>query len=96
MQQQVQVALIAVGLLLPLGVGLSWLGLRTMDRTTLVPTHTVRGRTAIRRPIRDPETHVYVRTTVFIAPFTVLIGLVTIGVIVATILQKRGMAKSPG
>lgn len=28
---------------------------------------------AIRRPIRDPETHVYIRTTVFIAPFTVLI-----------------------
>ena len=28
---------------------------------------------ALRRPIRDPETHVYVRTTVFIAPFTVLI-----------------------
>jgi len=28
---------------------------------------------AIRRPIRDPETHTYVRTTVFIAPFTVLI-----------------------
>ncbi len=28
---------------------------------------------AIRRPIRDPQTHAYVRTTVFIAPFTVLI-----------------------
>ena len=28
---------------------------------------------AIRRPVRDPETHVYIRTTVFIAPFTVLI-----------------------
>lgn len=28
---------------------------------------------AIRTPIRDPETHVYVRTTVFVAPFTVLI-----------------------
>lgn len=28
---------------------------------------------AIRRPIRDPETHVYIRSTVFIAPFTVLI-----------------------
>jgi len=28
---------------------------------------------AIRRPIRDPETQVYIRTTVFIAPFTVLI-----------------------
>jgi phthalate 4,5-dioxygenase oxygenase subunit len=28
---------------------------------------------AIRRPIRNPETHAYVRTTVFIAPFTVLI-----------------------
>jgi len=28
---------------------------------------------AIRRPIRDPETHAYIRTTVFIAPFTVLI-----------------------
>jgi len=28
---------------------------------------------AIRRPIVNPETHVYVRTTVFIAPFTVLI-----------------------
>jgi phthalate 4,5-dioxygenase oxygenase subunit len=28
---------------------------------------------AIRKPIRDAETHVYVRTTVFIAPFTVLI-----------------------
>lgn len=28
---------------------------------------------ALRRPIRDPETHVYVRTTIFIAPFTVLI-----------------------
>jgi phthalate 4,5-dioxygenase oxygenase subunit len=28
---------------------------------------------ALRRPIRNPETHVYVRTTVFIAPFTVLI-----------------------
>ncbi|MBL8555609.1 MAG: Rieske 2Fe-2S domain-containing protein [Phenylobacterium sp.] len=28
---------------------------------------------AVRRPIRDPETHAYVRTTVFIAPFTVLI-----------------------
>lgn len=28
---------------------------------------------ALRRPLRDPETHVYVRTTVFIAPFTVLI-----------------------
>ena len=28
---------------------------------------------ALRRPIRDPETQVYVRTTVFIAPFTVLI-----------------------
>jgi phthalate 4,5-dioxygenase oxygenase subunit len=28
---------------------------------------------AIRRPIRDPETQVYLRTTLFIAPFTVLI-----------------------
>ena len=28
---------------------------------------------AMRRPIRNPETQVYVRTTVFIAPFTVLI-----------------------
>lgn len=28
---------------------------------------------ALRRPLREPETHVYVRTTVFIAPFTVLI-----------------------
>ena len=28
---------------------------------------------AIRTPIRDPETHQYVRTTLFIAPFTVLI-----------------------
>ncbi|MCW5761552.1 MAG: Rieske 2Fe-2S domain-containing protein, partial [Phenylobacterium sp.] len=28
---------------------------------------------AIRRPIRDPETHAYIRTTVFVAPFTVLI-----------------------
>lgn len=28
---------------------------------------------AIRRPIRDPETQVYIRTTVFVAPFTVLI-----------------------
>src|SRR5213076_1093607 len=28
---------------------------------------------AIRRPIRNPETHVYIRTTIFIAPFTVLI-----------------------
>jgi phthalate 4,5-dioxygenase oxygenase subunit len=28
---------------------------------------------AIRRPIRDPETQSYIRTTVFIAPFTVLI-----------------------
>ena len=28
---------------------------------------------AIRKPIRDPETHQYVRTTLFIAPFTVLI-----------------------
>lgn len=28
---------------------------------------------ALRRPIREPETQVYVRTTVFIAPFTVLI-----------------------
>lgn len=28
---------------------------------------------AIRRPIRDAETHAYIRTTVFIAPFTVLI-----------------------
>jgi len=28
---------------------------------------------ALRRPIVNPETHVYVRTTVFIAPFTVLI-----------------------
>src|SRR3954469_7387991 len=28
---------------------------------------------AIRRPIRDPETHAYFRTTIFIAPFTVLI-----------------------
>ena len=28
---------------------------------------------AIRKPIRDPETHDYVRTTLFIAPFTVLI-----------------------
>jgi len=28
---------------------------------------------ALRRPIRDAETHVYVRTTVFVAPFTVLI-----------------------
>src|SRR3546814_6019229 len=28
---------------------------------------------SIRRPIVDPETHVYIRTTVFIAPFTVLI-----------------------
>jgi len=28
---------------------------------------------AIRRPIRDPETQQYVRTTLFIAPFTVLI-----------------------
>ncbi|WP_337187065.1 Rieske 2Fe-2S domain-containing protein [Phenylobacterium sp.] len=28
---------------------------------------------AIRRPIVNPETHVYIRTTVFIAPFTVLI-----------------------
>jgi hypothetical protein len=31
-------ALVAVGLLLPAGVGLSWLGLREMDRTALVPT----------------------------------------------------------
>lgn len=28
---------------------------------------------ALRKPIRNPETHQYVRTTVFIAPFTVLI-----------------------
>lgn len=28
---------------------------------------------AIRRPIVNPETHVYIRTTIFIAPFTVLI-----------------------
>lgn len=28
---------------------------------------------AIRRPIVDPETHAYIRTTIFIAPFTVLI-----------------------
>ena len=28
---------------------------------------------ALRRPIRNPETHQYVRTTLFIAPFTVLI-----------------------
>jgi phthalate 4,5-dioxygenase oxygenase subunit len=28
---------------------------------------------AIRKPIRDPETHQYVRTTLFLAPFTVLI-----------------------
>ena len=28
---------------------------------------------AIRKPIRSPETHQYVRTTLFIAPFTVLI-----------------------
>ena len=28
---------------------------------------------ALRKPIRSPETHVYVRTTLFIAPFTVLI-----------------------
>jgi len=28
---------------------------------------------AIRKPIRNPETHQYVRTTLFIAPFTVLI-----------------------
>jgi phthalate 4,5-dioxygenase oxygenase subunit len=28
---------------------------------------------ALRKPIRDPETHQYVRTTLFIAPFTVLI-----------------------
>jgi phthalate 4,5-dioxygenase oxygenase subunit len=28
---------------------------------------------AIRRPVRDPETQDYIRTTVFIAPFTVLI-----------------------
>ena len=34
----VQAALIAVGLLLPLGVGVGWLGLRRMDRTSLVPT----------------------------------------------------------
>ena len=34
----VQAALIAIGLLLPVGVGVGWLGLRRMDRTTLVPT----------------------------------------------------------
>ncbi|MFL5645182.1 MAG: MFS transporter [Chloroflexota bacterium] len=34
----VQAALVVVGLLLPLGVGVSWVGLRTMDRTTLLPT----------------------------------------------------------
>src|SRR5260221_1083894 len=28
---------------------------------------------ALRKPIRDPETNQYVRTTLFIAPFTVLI-----------------------
>jgi phthalate 4,5-dioxygenase oxygenase subunit len=28
---------------------------------------------ALRKPIKDPETHQYVRTTLFIAPFTVLI-----------------------
>jgi phthalate 4,5-dioxygenase oxygenase subunit len=28
---------------------------------------------ALRMPIRDPDTHTYVRTTVFVAPFTVLI-----------------------
>jgi len=28
---------------------------------------------ALRKPIRDPQTHQYVRTTLFIAPFTVLI-----------------------
>jgi phthalate 4,5-dioxygenase oxygenase subunit len=28
---------------------------------------------ALRRPIKDPETHQYVRTTLFLAPFTVLI-----------------------
>ncbi|MBI1196815.1 MAG: Rieske 2Fe-2S domain-containing protein [Phenylobacterium sp.] len=28
---------------------------------------------AIRRPIRNPESHAYIRTTVFVAPFTVLI-----------------------
>ena len=48
----VQVAMIAVGLLLPVGVGISWLGLRTMDRTTLVPTRALHLLRAV--PLFEP------------------------------------------
>ena len=37
----IQGALVVAGLLLPTGVGLSWLGLREMDRTALVPTRAI-------------------------------------------------------
>jgi MFS family permease len=61
----VQVALIAVGLLLPLGVGLSWLGLRTMDRTTLVPTRALELLRAVPlfEPLAPPQLECVVRQT---------------------------------
>ena len=61
----VQVALIAVGLLLPLGVGISWLGLRTMDRTTLVPTRALDLLRAVPlfEPLAPPQLECVVRRT---------------------------------
>lgn len=73
----VQAALIAVGLLLPLGVGLSWLGLRTMDRTTLVPTRALDLLRAVPlfEPLAPPQLECVVRRTrwLTIEPAEVLI-----------------------
>jgi MFS family permease len=61
----VQAAMIAVGLLLPLGVGVSWLGLRTMDRTTLVPTRALDLLRAVPlfEPLAPPQLEWVVRRT---------------------------------
>ncbi len=47
----IEPALVVVGLLLPLGVGLGWSGLRAIDRTALVPTRALEP-AAVRSAVR--------------------------------------------
>lgn len=61
----IEPALVVVGLLLPLGIGLGWSGLRSMDRTALVPTRALDLLRAgsLFAPLAPPQLETVVRRT---------------------------------
>ena len=59
----IESAFVVVGLLLPLGVGVAWAGLRTIDRTALVPTRALQLLRAgtLFAPLAPPQLEAVVR-----------------------------------